>query len=375
MKKTFKQATSVALAAAMVLAVSPAASAATDTTGTITPGLDFEGYVNKDVYDITVPTVTDADFAFVADPQGLLNIADSATYAGPAGSVYFKTTDASDDGSTPATYTNKSKALTIINNSSYGVDVDLAVTVDTANGGDSNISLAEKDALKDAKTPSLYLGLVSKKGADAENTTAVEADTKADTASLAAVAEGEDGYKVFAMTADAYNAETDADKKAGYSTTASPSGFHYKYGLSDTYDSATKGDKVSYVLEGACDTTADWSSVDTSKVDISLVWSVSKTPTPAYVILHEAAFWCCSGAEATDGFEAGAQFTDVTVNGVSIPDCEATEGFGSNYLVITWADCEAASGDALGVATEDGKTKWDVQYTCNGETYKGSYAQ
>lgn len=389
MRKIFKQATSVALAAAMVLSVSPVASAANDQTGTITPGLDFEGYVNKSVYDITVPTVTDADFKFVADPQGLLNVADSTIYTGPAGSVYFKTTDASDDGSTPATYTDKSKALTIINNSSYGVDVDLTVTVDTAKGGASNLSLVGKDALADAKTPSLYLGLISKQGADSgspapgapgatEDITTVEATTKANTASLAAVAEGENGYKLFSMTADEYTAETDADAKAGYSTTASPSGYHYKYGLSTTYDAATNGDKVSYVLEGACDTTADWSNVDTSKVEIKLVWSVAKTPdvqpaTSAYVILHEGAFWCCSGTEATDGFDADAAFTNVTVNGVALADCEATEGFGNNYLVITWAQCEAAGGDALGVKNPDDKLTWNIQYTCDGVNYACTY--
>lgn len=296
MKKFFKQATSVALASAMIFTMAPIASAASDQTGTITPGFDFEGFVNKDVYDITVPTTGQNDLSFTVDPQGLLHVANSTLYTADKGAVYFKTKE--DDASTAdvdeTAYATTSKEFAIMNNSSYSVDVNFDVTVNTEGSG---ITLAEETALANATKPSLYLGLITKTGSGASaktETTAVEASTKAKMATLAAVSEVADdtaaGYKLYAMDAATYttkkaaaDAETDADAKkpllaeiAGYSTTASSMGYHYKYGLTSAYNTTPTGDKVVYQLEGACDSTANWSAIDKTKFTTSIVWKVQK---------------------------------------------------------------------------------------------------
>ncbi|MCI8307298.1 MAG: hypothetical protein HFH14_04540, partial [Lachnospiraceae bacterium] len=44
----------------------------------------------------------------------------------------------------------------------------------------------------------------------------------------------------------------------------------------------TDGTKLSYAITGACDSKTDWSKVDTSKVDVNMVWTI-KDPTAADV--------------------------------------------------------------------------------------------
>lgn len=288
MRKIFKQTMSAALAAAMVFTLAPVASA--DDTVTVKPGLELEGYVDKHVYDVTLPTIPTTGktgFEFVADPQGLLSTADKTTYPDGAGAVYFQTKAAveADDTQTPAVtaspaeYSADSKDVTIINNSSFDVDVSLKIDVKTEGSG---LTLAEEAALATATTPSLYLGLIKRGDTDTETSVAT---TKTAKETLAKIGEAEfntddtvktQGYAVLAMSDDVYtDAGTTEDQKKGFSTTASPSGYHYKYGLTDGYDAETNGTKLSYAITGACDSKTDWSKVDTSKVDIDMVWTIT----------------------------------------------------------------------------------------------------
>lgn len=301
MRKIFKQAASAALAAAMVFTMAPIASAADDTV-TVKPGLELEGYVDKHVYDVTLPTIPTGEgvktgFEFVADPQGLLSTADKTTYPDGAGAVYFQTKAAveADDTQTPAVtaspaeYSADSKDVTIINNSSFDVDVSLKIDVTTDGSG---LTLAEEAALATATTPSLYLGLIKRGSTDTETSVAA---TKTAKETLAKIGEAEfetdgsvktQGYAVLAMSDDVYtDSNTTADEKKGFSTTASPSGYHYKYGLTDGYDPETNGTKLSYAITGACDSKTDWSKVDTSKVDIDMVWTITD---PAAVVADVA---------------------------------------------------------------------------------------
>ena len=89
MKRFVKKAVALTAAAAMVISLAPVASAAEDVSGIIGGEGDLEGFIDMNVYNIIVPTISATGLNFVADPQGLLNVADSTKYTQTTGAVYF----------------------------------------------------------------------------------------------------------------------------------------------------------------------------------------------------------------------------------------------------------------------------------------------
>ena len=93
----------------------------TDANGALDGSGALEGYVDKKVFRIVLPTT---DVNFTLDPQGLLHAAEEDTYGTASGAVYFKNT--ADDGT--VTYSNTSDDITFTNKSSYDIKVGLAIT-------------------------------------------------------------------------------------------------------------------------------------------------------------------------------------------------------------------------------------------------------
>lgn len=245
----------LAAATALTMVLTPVtAFAAEETTpdngkGSITGDVEFEGYVNKDVFRIILPTVNQMDFTL--DPQGLLNVTDSTKYTIAEGAVYFANAV---DGGSP-TYSATSDAITIKNKSSYPLDVDLKVKLNNVPEG---IKLVEESALANATSPSLYLGLKV-------NNDAPVAITSADyTAKKQQVADIMDSYEILSTTTDPMDGSV-----------ASPNGNFYSFKLDSAFDDAT-APSISYSLTGKCDSTADWSEVNFSSVTAEIVWSCAK---------------------------------------------------------------------------------------------------
>ena len=157
------------MAATMLL--TPATVLADDVTdpGLASSGIEgdgsLEGYVNKEVFRVVLPTIQNVNFTL--DPQGLLKAADSTKYSIGPGAVYFENA-----GSSGSSYSNTSDAIKILNKSSYDVEVGLSVTLD--NG---DIKLADKAALATANEPSLYLGLTTDTGSGAGTPVAIKSST------------------------------------------------------------------------------------------------------------------------------------------------------------------------------------------------------
>jgi hypothetical protein len=223
----------------------------------------LEGYVNKDVFRVVLPTIQDVNFTL--DPQGLLKKANSTKYTLGVGAVYFENAKA--DGS-DSTYSATSDAITIYNKSSYDVEVGLSVTLDTG-----DIALAAKDDLADATDPSLYLGLIK----DTDAAIAItDSSYESDSATVAAVPEADGttitkGYEIQAsQTAPTDNPDA----------VASPEGYYYSYGLTNGF-ADTDAEEITYKLEGACDSTADWSGIDTKAVTANVAWTITKAGEPS----------------------------------------------------------------------------------------------
>ena len=137
MKKFIKKSIAATSALAMALSIAPLAGAADGETdienakGNVTVTDQFEGYVDKKVFNVVLPTVS--SITFTLDPQGLLNIADSGKYTQKTGAVYFSNTGDS--------YSDTSDAIEVTNQSSYDVNANIKLTV--TNTEDSGITVVD----------------------------------------------------------------------------------------------------------------------------------------------------------------------------------------------------------------------------------------
>lgn len=151
-----KKKVAVLLTGAMVLGMTVTAAAADPIE--VTGSGSSEGHVNMTVMDVTLPTAAaNAEtFKYIVDAEGLVKATAHARYGedvsfpavGSDTSVYFQTDTKK--------YENKSKNLTVSNNSSVSINLTVKVEVTSA---DTDVDLVSKNALAKAKTPSLYLGL------------------------------------------------------------------------------------------------------------------------------------------------------------------------------------------------------------------------
>ena len=258
----------------------------TDANGALDGSGALEGYVDKKVFRIVLPTT---DVNFTLDPQGLLHAAEEDTYGTASGAVYFKNT--ADDGT--VTYSNTSDDITFTNKSSYDIKVGLAITLNTG-----DISLVKAADVASTTTPALNLGL--KKGSD---TTEIESDSfTATPATAKAVPEVTDsvtsGYKLTGSKTD-----------PGDGSTPSNNGMYYSYKLTDGY---TAGDdqKITYNLTGSCNDVAGWANIDQA-VTAKVAWTVADATAPG--ITGNA--YSRSKADNTYGLENISQ--DITAIGVS----------------------------------------------------------
>ena len=349
MRKT-KIAKIIAASTAATLLLAPATVFAEDVTdpGSASSEINgdgsLEGYVNKDVFRVVLPTIQNVNFTL--DPQGLLNKADSAKYPTASGAVYFE--NAPTGSATDPTYSDTSDEITIYNKSSYDVEVGLSVTLDTG-----DVTLAAKDALASAKTPSLYLGLI--KGTDAAAAiTSASYESAAATVTKVPEADGTTvtkGYQIKANTSAVEGVEE------------SPNGYWYTYELTPGF-ADTDAQKISYKLEGACDSAADWSKIDKA-VTAKVAWTITKAGVPsitgkAYSIQNNANTYTMKNVTeeiksisiSTDGktpalsVPAGAYSVDSGKTTLTIDGSKAGIGQGGvgqvRYLSVTFADDSTA---------------------------------
>lgn len=268
--KNQKIAKLVALATAATMMLTPATVFAADNdvtdktqaSGSVSGNGQLEGYVNKDAFRVVLPTVADVNFTL--DPQGLLNKSDATKYnITSKGAVYFANTPA---GGGDPTYSNKSDAIKFINKSSYDVDVELSVALDTG-----DVALVENDKIAAATVPSLNLQLipVDTNGTDGPAVDITSASYTASPATVTGVPEVDGtitkGYEIQSTTT-----------KPSDDAVVSPNGYYYTYSLTSGFgDSDAKG--IAYKLTGSCDTKGDWSEITTKAVTAKVTWNITKS--------------------------------------------------------------------------------------------------
>lgn len=258
--KRFKQRIALALVVAMVVGCNMTAFAEEEKSGSVTGSGELEGTVSTDVWNVTLPTVVDGDttYNFILDPEGLIAETAAAKYSGATFSgntgMFFANVSGGDVSGGDVSggnvsYSETSDAKTIINKSSYDVDVTVTATVTTAVSSGNAITINEDSTFANDTTASVYLALT-----DGTNTGVVKKATNVATITSTIGAAPEGAYEY------AY-----ADGE-------------YTYKLIDDLSGITF-EEYSFNLTGACNKAADWADFEDADPQVEIVYSVDKHAT------------------------------------------------------------------------------------------------
>lgn len=278
------------MATLMAMSSTVMAVAADETSQPATGKVDIdgtlEGYVDLDVFTVTLPTTN--TMAFKIDPQGLLfstigssnlKVGDSEdAVSAPTDKTYaenilFKSTKA---GAGDNDYVTKSAPITIVNKSTFAVDVTVeaklsGLTKTGENGYD--VKVVDPSAVEDGKTfkfgdeTAIYMSLTPTPGTIADTT--ITAGTPAAASYLTSDAKGVKIVNTVDPVDDAldtvYDIKKGGDGKYTCTIKADVSSIDFK--------------EVSYTLSGKVNTAADWTNFskdETAKLSVAVTYSVSK---------------------------------------------------------------------------------------------------
>ena len=339
--KKFKQRIAVALAIVMVAGCSMTAFAAEENQGTVTGSGELEGTVSTDVWNVQLPTkvVGDTTYDFILDPEGLIEETEAARYSGATftgdtgmffANVSGGDVSGGDVSGGDVSYSPTSDAKTIINKSSYAVDVTVTATVKAAVDSEHAVTLSEDNTFANDKTTSIYLALT-----DGTNTGVVKTSTKVATIS-STIGAAPDGSYVYAYENDEYTYKLKAD-------------------LSDDIF-----EDYSFQLTGACNKAADWADFEDADPQVEIVYSVAKHAdvTDDYKIIMANGAASYTFVNAPDTNAAG--ITAMTINGTA--RMGAVDGGNITYANGVLSFNEFATSALLTVGAE-------VVATINGENF------
>lgn len=218
----------------------------------------FEGVEPElpEVTSLTLPTVDDGTYNYIADPAGLIRqYADDETKAKlPAlasdTGIYFTVADTSEGASEGATkYSSDSTAITVTNHNARAIDLSVKVEVVTEDYDD--LSFSESGTWESSdKANELYIAV--KSGSD------VEAVTDDAAAELKVPIEG---------TPDNYHVErTVTSGKATYA---------YVENEVEEGDDPLEWETASFNLTGAINKNAEWKDGTVTVPDVKVTWTVA----------------------------------------------------------------------------------------------------
>lgn len=315
------------------------ATGSVDGTGTI------EGYAETDVFTVTLPTTKKVDFKI--DPQELLKaISSSDTLDGTAFSTatdgYGKTVLFKDE-TNANTFTTTSADISVVNKSTFDVDVDVTAKVTglTKEGENGySIALMDKDA-KDFAFGTATALTLSLTPTNYVLTDTASSDETAGTATALTNAEAGVSTKVTIQKSDKVTEAYEFVKESG----------SYKYKLKADV-STIPFKAVKFNLAGTVNTDADWTnfSKDTSSaLKVDLTYSVSKV-RDSYVSVSSvsasantfdvtlpdgATSYKITGTKSSGSFAwtAGKQYT-VSGTTVTIPTSTLTSYAGGTIKIV-----------------------------------------
>lgn len=202
----------------------------------------IEGVVDKNIFSVIMPKSMDSKLEFIIDPQKLIKETKAAHYSGKVfddGTLFFKHTEKVDGKD----YTNTSDSFTIVNRSTFDVDITLKVTFES-----DGIKLTSDKTFAGDKDASIYLAI---KTGDSEKVIT------------------EDGITITIKLSKApdnafeYRYDKNSDK--------------YSYNLKQESDLADiQFDKCEFSFTGAANTAGNWSNFVNVKPVIKTEWSIRR---------------------------------------------------------------------------------------------------
>ena len=312
MKKTLKKLMVFSMTGAMMLAPMSAMAAETVETASPAEGTQngtgsLEGYVDKNVFAVVLPTTDENTFKFTLDPQGLI----SASKDSGSSKADFASADVEEGATllfkhTDGSYGSKSNDLTAKNKGTSPVDV--SVEADATNI-DSSVALSSSDTFS-GSDPAIYLALTS-----GDTTNAVDTDSKKATfeASLSGVST--DNYQV------KYNNGTSK----------------YEYAIKDSV-ADSEFPTVDFNLTGAANTDADWKNVTTVGT-VNVKWTLTAATDVAPSVKTTASFTKGTALEIPVTLGQGDKAAKgVTVTATSANAANATSGSYAANSSVTYAN-------------------------------------
>lgn len=282
-KKNFKRIAALMMAATMtvesamtVFAADDSETPAAPTTGVSEGTGSYEGGEMKyPTLSVTLPTIPDGTYDYIADPNGLIAATQTAKYAnstftGDKG-LFFLTSTA-EDGT--KTYTEKSAAQTLTNENAQ--DIDVTVKLEQKTAGDAIVKYADSATFADTdKENKIYLAVTD------------DASTDAKVSALTATG---------AATVTKTVAGTPGNYTPGYNTT---NGYGY---TKKTGDGLTWG-TCSFILTGAINKNATWGD-GVNFPEIKVTWSYAEhvDATPANGSVDGGELWLT--VDGSNGFSA-----------------------------------------------------------------------
>ena len=254
--KGIKRVLTVALATTMVLGTTMTAFAET-TPGTSEGAGTYEGgEMQYPTLSVTLPTIPEHTYDYIADPNGLIAMTDAAHYAdstftGNTG-VFFLTTPKTEEAGSKNAYTNKSAAQTLTNQNAQ--DIDVTVKLEQKTAGSDSIAYSDAATFETTDTANkLYLAVTD----DAAQDPAVSALTASSAATLSATVAGKPS-----------NYKPNYDSTNGY-------GYVLKTKAENDNNDLT-WNSCSFTLTGALNKNADWASNSFTFPTIKVTWSYAE---------------------------------------------------------------------------------------------------
>lgn len=246
-KRDFKKFVAAALATTMVFGSAITAFADNSAVG---EGSYEGGEIKYPILQVTLPTIPEDAYDYIADPNGLIDLTDAAhyegaTFTGDTG-IYFQA------DSTKAAYSETSEALTVTNENAQ--DLDVTVKLEVSKKGDAIITYADSASFETEDTANkLYLAVGSVSGGDLAETVALSASGAATiTTTVAGVP---DNYEPKYVSGNGYTYEKKGD--------------------------ASGWNDCSFALTGALNKNAKWGD-EVNFPEITVTWSY-KEHTDGYV--------------------------------------------------------------------------------------------
>lgn len=238
---------SLALCSASLLALAALPVFATDSSKAVSGGITghgtLEGYIDKCIFSVELPTIPENTLDFIIDPQDLLQV-DSSAYPGATfyegTGLYFQTFT--------NVYTENSAGITIVNKSSVPITLSVSASVDLSQEG---VALTDDSEFTNDATPGIYLALT-------DGITPYPVDAKDETVTMTVTLDA----------VDESNFEVIYDPIEGYS-----------YRLKPTTP-VSEFNSFTFHVTGSCNKEADWNEYKDVTAEMEVLWTINAADTP-----------------------------------------------------------------------------------------------